>query len=174
MAPRAANPFAACRVICLKLRSCSPSPFGPWFAHRPRAGTNSIAQCFWRNVSHPLGTRAHGLGVALEQRPVEAGVHRVRGCVSIRSWRASLTPGNTARHVSTEKFFAKPRVVFDIVSFAKFRSSADSLISTKTLYQPPNREATQSRCRIRDRCVSPSDDERILFFNSTRFRLNWV
>jgi hypothetical protein len=44
--PPAASPFAAWCVIRLKVRSCSPSPFGPWFAHRRRVDTNSSVQCF--------------------------------------------------------------------------------------------------------------------------------
>src|SRR5260221_7774652 len=97
--PPAANPFAAWCVIRLKLRSCSPSPFGPWFAHRRRAGTNSIARCSWRSVSRRPATRAHGLAGALDQTPVEARVQRARGCASIRSRRASFI--NPARHGST-------------------------------------------------------------------------
>jgi hypothetical protein len=76
--------------------------------------------------------------VVLDQGPVEVGVQRVRGCVPIRSWRASLTEGKCgATWIDRKISSPRPRVMFDTVSFAKFRSSADLLSLTKTLYQPP-------------------------------------
>ena len=136
-------------VSHLELRSCSPSPFGPSFAHRPREGTNSIAQCFWRSVSHPLATRVHGIAMVLDQGPVEAGVQRVRGCVPIRSRRASFKSGATwvDRQISS----LKPRVVFYTVSLTSsdhlgaFGRGDPVFSSTTTLYPPPNGEATQFR-----------------------------